>query len=263
MIANTFSILPGVGPATEKRLWRLGVFEWGDFLGRPELPGFSQQRKRLLDEHVARAEQAYAAGDAAYFHRLLGQAGAWRLWGMLAGDAVCVDIETDGGQPCEGSLTVVGFYSHGEYRAYVKGDGLCFGALEREFSAARFLVSYFGGGFDLPFLKAAYPALDLDLPHLDLCPAGHRAGLRGGLKSVERQVGIVRDDSVEGLGGYEAVLLWRAHLQGRPGALDTLVSYNREDTANLHTLAGIIYDRLREDTGLPAMLARAAGAGRV
>jgi len=263
MLANTFSILPGVGQVTEKRLWKLGVLEWGDFLGRPELPGFSRPRKRLLDAHVGRAAEAYLAGDAMYFYRLLGQSDAWRLWDMLSGDALCVDIETDGGPPSEDSLTVAGFYSHGEYRAYVKGDGLCFEALEKEFSDAGLLVSYFGGGFDLPFLKSAYPALNLDLPHFDLCPAGHRAGLKGGLKSVERQVGIARDESVDGLGGYEAVLLWRAHTQGRPGALDTLVSYNREDTANLHTLAGIIYERLREATGLPAMLSRSAGGFRV
>ncbi len=261
MLSNTFSIFPGIGPATEKRLWGAGVIDWRGFLEKKELPGISPARKSALDMHVMHAQEAYDAGDAAYFHRLLGDARVWRLWEMLASDALCVDIETDGGLACEGSLTVVGFYSHGEYRSYVRGVNLSYEAVASEFEDAGLIVSYFGGGFDLPFLKAAYPGIRLDKPHFDLCPAGHKAGLKGGLKKVERLVGISRGADVEGLGGYEAVLLWRAHMDGVPGALETLVSYNREDTANLHTLAWIIYERLREATGLPAMLAGALPDG--
>lgn len=261
MLHNTFSIFPGIGPATERRLWDAGVLDWRGFLEKEELHGLSPARKAALDAHVRRAADAYEAGNIAYFRGLLGNAGAWRLWDMLAGEALCVDIETDGGPACEGSLTVAGFYSRGEYRSYVRGVNLCFDAVAAEFEEAGLIVSYFGGGFDLPFLKAAYPGLKLDKPHFDLCPAGHKVGLKGGLKKVERLVGISREADVEGLGGYEAVLLWRAHLGGAPGALETLVKYNREDTVNLHALAWIIYERLREATGLPALLSGALPDG--
>ena len=93
--------------------------------------------------------------------------------------------------------------------------------------------------------------LRFDMPHLDLCPAGHKAGLKGGLKKVEKLVGISRPDEVDGLSGYEAVLLWQAHKGGDEAALDTLISYNKEDTANLHTLAWKVHERLALASGFP------------
>lgn len=261
MIRNTFLILPGVGPARERRLWEMGVFGWREFLAKRSVPSFSPARKASLDSQVESAAAALESGDYGYFKGLLGASWVWRLWDELAEDAVCFDIETDGGPPHEGGLTVAGFYSHGEYRSYVRGVNLDKGALDAEFRDARLLVSFFGGGFDLPYLKAAYPGLDVDRPHFDLCPAGHRVGLKGGLKKVEKIVGISRGEDVDGLGGYEAVLLWRAHMEGEPGALERLVSYNREDTVNLHALAWIIYEKLRECSGLPAILSGSLPSG--
>jgi len=255
MINSTFSIFPGIGGRIERHLWNSGVFTWDDFLKRGHIPGFSDARKAALDEHINAAIAALDAGDAGYFVPLLGPVGVWRLWSLLEKDSLCLDIETDGRSASEGTVTVAGFYSHGEYRAYVHGRDLTCEALEREFAGARLVVTYFGAGFDLPYLKARFPGLGVDRPHLDLCPAGHKAGLKGGLKNVERLVGITRDGEVEGMSGYEAVLLWDAHRQGKAGALETLVKYNREDTVNLHTLAWIIYGRLREATGLPGLMA--------
>ncbi|HEX9861058.1 MAG TPA: ribonuclease H-like domain-containing protein [Nitrospirota bacterium] len=257
MIRNTFLILPGIGHARERRLWEMGVLDWRGFTDRKRIPMFSPARKSMLDGLIGNAQEALDSGDYRYLGGLLGTPGIWRLWDELEKDAVCLDIETDGAPAHEGGVTVAGFCSHGEYRAYVKGVNLDKDALAAEFEGARLLVSFFGSGFDLPYLKAAFPGLHVDVPHLDLCPAGHGAGLKGGLKKVEKVVGITRADEVDGMDGYEAVLLWRAHLAGKEGALDRLVSYNREDTVNLHTLAWIIYERLRELSGLPAIMAGA------
>jgi len=254
MLKNSFSIFPGIGPRTERRLWASGVLTWDDFLGSRAVHGLSAERKAMLDLHVASAKSAMDSGDTAHLARLLGPSGAWRLWSTLADDAVCLDIETDGRSASDGMVTVVGVYSHGEYRSYVQGRDLAVPSLKDELEGAKLLVTYFGGGFDLPYLKACYPGLKLDAPHFDLCPAGHKVGLKGGLKKVEKIVGITREAEVEGMSGYEAVLLWQAYLQGAKGALDTLISYNREDTVNLHTLAWIIYEKLREATGLPGIL---------
>lgn len=251
MIDNSFSIFPGIGPRLERYLWKSGVLTWSDFLRERHIPGFSDKRKSHLDVYVSRAVSALESGNFRYFLPLLGPSGAWRLWGRLSGDALCMDIETDGKNADEGQVTVVGFYSHGEYRPYILGINLTPDAIQQELEEAGLLVTYSGCGFDVPYLKASYPELRFDMPHLDLCPAGHKAGLKGGLKKVEKLVGISRDGSVDGLSGYEAVLLWRAHLSGAEGALDTLVAYNREDTANLHTLACIIHERLIHASGFP------------
>lgn len=255
MIRNSFQILPGVGRARERRIWESGVFTWREFIDAPALPQFTGPRKELLSEMLQDAEDALHAGEFEYLTGLLGSSGIWRIWPELADGALCIDIETDGEPAHDGGLTVAGFYSHGEYRPYVKGRGLSRDAVQEEFDKARLIVSFFGGGFDIPYLRSVYPGLRVDAPHFDLCPAGHRVGLRGGLKKVEKVVGITRADEVEGLGGFEAVLLWRAHENGRQGALDRLVSYNREDTENLHALAWIIYEKLRESTGLPELMA--------
>jgi uncharacterized protein YprB with RNaseH-like and TPR domain len=254
MIGNTFCIFPGIGQRTERYLWKCGVLSWPDFLGRKHIPGFSDRRKAALDVYVSRAAAAFESGNFRYFLPLLGPSGAWRLWETLSPDALCMDIETDGKSAAEGSVTVVGFYSHGEYRPYVAGKNLTPDAVQLELEGAGLLVTYSGGGFDIPYLKACYPELCFDMPHLDLCPAGHKAGLKGGLKKVEKLVGISRPDEVDGLSGYEAVLLWQAHKCGDEGALDTLVKYNREDTMNLHALARIIYGRLMYATGLPSCI---------
>ena len=255
MINSTFTIFPGIGERSERHLWESGVFTWDDFLGREGVPGFSAARKAGLDGYVRAAVEALNSGDTRYFIPLLGPAGAWRLWNSLAGEALCLDIETDGGTADNGAVTVAGFYSHGEYRRYVRGVDLTRAALEEEFREARLLVTYFGSGFDVPYLKSVYPGLRIDMPHFDLCPAGHKVGLKGGLKKVEQLVGIQREEALVGISGFEAVLLWQAHKRGVEGALETLVGYNREDTVNLHALAWIIYERLREATGLPGFIA--------
>ncbi len=255
MIESTFSIFHGIGPRIERYLWRIGIFTWHDFLARERVPGISPARKSLLDEEVASALSEWKSGNLHYFDRLLGPGGMWRVWGQFAGRAVCMDIETDGRRVTEGIPTVVGFYSRGEYRCYVAGKDLTEEAVQQEIDGARLLVTFSGATFDIPYLKAFYPRLDISLPHLDLCPAGHRAGLKGGLKKVEQLIGISRADEVCGMDGYQAVLLWQAYLKGSREALDTLIQYNREDTVNLHAIAGLIYGRLKDESELPALLA--------
>jgi len=60
-----------------------------------------------------------------------------------------------------------------------------------------------------------------------------RIGLSGGLKPIEKEIGIERDRP--DLSGRDAVRLWREYERGDDDARDTLVSYNREDTKNLRT----------------------------
>jgi uncharacterized protein len=256
MIENTFSIFPGIGPRIETYLWRIGVLTWRDFLDRKRVPGFSPARKAALDLEVRHAACALRNENFFHFIRLLGPGGCWRIWGRLSGSALCLDIETDGRRAGEGIVTVVGFYSHGEYRPYIAGKNLTEDAIQEELDQAGLLVTYFGAGFDIPYLRQTFPRLNLDIPHLDLCPAGHKAGLKGGLKSIEKELGISRVEEVVGLSGYEAVLLWQSYLKGADDALDTLVSYNREDTVNLYAIAGMIYERLKNESGLPGHLAQ-------
>ena len=84
--------------------------------------------------------------------------------------------------------------------------------------------------------------------HIDLRFALRRLGYRGGLKSIERQLGIRRPDEVAGIDGFEAVRLWYRYLRGDGKALDTLVSYNRQDVENMRPLMELAYEKLRAET---------------
>jgi len=62
-----------------------------------------------------------------------------------------------------------------------------------------------------------------------------RNNLYGGLKAVERQLGIER--SLKEVGGYEAVRLWWRYVDYfDTDALSTLLEYNKEDVLNLRVL---------------------------
>ncbi len=70
-------------------------------------------------------------------------------------------------------------------------------------------------------------------------------GLTGGLKQVEKTLGIQRCREVEYMTGEEAVYLWRIwERKGRPNALKLLKRYNTEDTENLKPLADHAYRTL-------------------
>jgi uncharacterized protein YprB with RNaseH-like and TPR domain len=62
-----------------------------------------------------------------------------------------------------------------------------------------------------------------------------RQNLKGGLKVVERLLGIQR--RLKNVNGYMAVLLWYDYLNNNNlQALQKLLAYNKEDVINLQTL---------------------------
>ena len=101
------------------------------------------------------------------------------------------------------------------------------------------LVSFNGIKFDVPFLRARFPQARLDQPHIDLRFVMASLGHRGGLKAIERRLGLKRDESIQGMGGLEAVRLWKRYRQGDRAALDRLIAYNLADVGNLVELMEI------------------------
>jgi uncharacterized protein YprB with RNaseH-like and TPR domain len=71
--------------------------------------------------------------------------------------------------------------------------------------------------------------------HRDLMYQCWRNNLYGGLKYVEKQLGIQR--RLIEVNGYEAVMLWWRYINNYDeDALETLLEYNKEDVMNLMTL---------------------------
>ena len=147
-----------------------------------------------------------------------------------------LDIETTGLSRWYNRITVVGMYlvDHRSSRmVQFVGEAVSQQALLEALEGVSTLYTYNGSRFDLPFLHAH---LDVDLEalfhHHDLMYDCWRNGLKGGLKAVERQLGISRE--LAGLNGFDAVLLWRRYKRhGDEDALALLLEYNKEDVVNL------------------------------
>ena len=150
-----------------------------------------------------------------------------------------LDIETTGLRPSDCELTVIGIYrengSHEEVIQLV-GDEISLSKLIGALDNISMLYTYNGSRFDLPFIKMK---LGIDLTehcaHEDLMYACWKKKLKGGLKSVERQLGINRE--LTDIDGLMAVQLWYEYIdQGNANSLVKLLKYNEEDVVNLRTL---------------------------
>ena len=155
-----------------------------------------------------------------------------------------LDIETTGLSPGDCIVTVVGMYiCHGEDARVVQLVGKdvttkhILGALE----GASMIHTYNGSRFDLPFIHCCL-GVDLNrlFPHRDLMYDCWRKKLYGGLKAVERQLGIER--RLKDMNGWEAVRLWWKYVDSFDlKALDKLIEYNKEDVVNLKTLKARLF----------------------
>lgn len=258
MIHHTFSMLSGIGPKLEQKLWGMGVLTWQDFLDIDGMGFISGRRKALYDDALRIASERLAERNAAYFGEALKSREHWRLFEEFKGQVVCLDIETSGLSVDEGGyVTMVGLYDGREYTAMVQGEGFGADALTEKLSQYKLLVTFFGSAFDVPFLEKSLPGFQCSLPHFDLCFGFRHLGHKGGLKSIETRFGIERDADLMGMDGYDAVILWKRAQRGDSSAMDKLVRYNREDTINLMSLAATAYAGLRTATGIEEHLSNA------
>jgi uncharacterized protein YprB with RNaseH-like and TPR domain len=250
MIQHTFCILPGIGEHLEKKLWRSGILTWGDFLAADSISFMSADKKEWYNQLLSEALQNLESFNVSYFAQNLRHSEHWRLYPALRNSAVALDIETDGGTSRNGGrVTIAGLYDGFDYTALVQGKNLSREKLAAELSRYRYIITFFGAVFDLPYLRDVY-GLSIDLPHFDLCFGGRRAGLRGGLKKIEKTLGMQREESVAGFDGFDAMRLWHEAQRGNDHALELLITYNRYDTVNLFALADVIYQKLRARTGI-------------
>jgi uncharacterized protein YprB with RNaseH-like and TPR domain len=153
-----------------------------------------------------------------------------------------LDIETTGLSPYSAELTVIGIHVEDRCEEVVQliGDEISPSGLMRAIRNISALYTYNGSRFDLPFIMKK---LKIDLtghcPHTDLMYSCWQRNLKGGLKAVERQLGIER--RLTDVDGWVAVQLWHNYkLNGCINSLNKLLEYNKEDVLNLKKLRGIL-----------------------
>lgn len=245
MLEKTFVHIPGIGYTTERRLWQRGVRCWGDALGCAKTPGaFSAERWALVQDHCGESVSRLEARDHRYFARMLAPKDHWRALNQFHGKIGYLDIETNGGYYAN-AITVIGIYDGVRTKSFVRGDNLQEFAEEIERYAL--LVTFNGATFDLPFLRMAFPDVAFDQLHVDLRYMLARLGYKGGLKQIEREVGLAREEQIAGLSGEDAVVLWNEYRRGSAEALELLLQYNAADVTNLECLLDLAYPRLQAD----------------
>ena len=251
MLRRTFQLTSGVGPWRERQLWAQGVATWDDLESRSPASRFEER----LRDAVARAREALARGDAATLSAMMPVRERWRLLPAFEDETAFLDIETDGGD----GVTAIAVLDRSGPRVFLQGRDL--DDFPEASAGWKLLVTYNGLSFDVPILRRAFPGWRPPAAHVDLRHLWARLGHRGGLKLLEEAQGIDRPPHLAGLGGWDAVVLWRRHLDGDRAALRTLVEYNLHDAVNLQALAALGYNRIVERLGLPAEPVRVSRRG--
>ncbi|MFC7203471.1 ribonuclease H-like domain-containing protein [Haloferax namakaokahaiae] len=236
-IENSFIPVRGVGARTERNLWKAGVTHWDEF--DPRHVGAKTGDR--IESYIAEAQTHLDDGDAHFFDESFPSKERWRLYENFREETCFFDIETTGLSPNRDKVTTVSFYQDGETTTLVRGDTLTADALREQFADATLISTFNGARFDVPFLETSFD-LSIDLPHIDLMYPCKTLDLSGGLKQIEKDVGIERDRP--DISGRDAVRLWHEYERGDDASLETLISYNREDTVNLQRLMETVTEQL-------------------
>ncbi|MFC1690914.1 ribonuclease H-like domain-containing protein [Nanoarchaeota archaeon] len=243
MIRNTFQIFPKVAQKKEQNIWKQGIKDWNDFLGVKDIKGISRQKKYACDKIIKSAEQNLEEDNSKYFTNLLPMKEHWRLYEQFKDEAIFLDIET-----CSyyGNITVVGLSDGYDSKIMIRDINLDIKSLKKELAKYKLLVTFNGRSFDVPVLKR-YFRIDFDIPHMDLMHVCRKVGLSGGLKNIEKQLGIKRPESLKYVGGDDAAELWRCwKATGDKAYLEMLAEYNEEDILNLKPIADFAVGKLKK-----------------
>ena len=245
MLTNSFIFLDSIGQRQERRIWEQGILDWNRFIETDSIRGVSSLKKHFMDRKLMKAKEAMARHDAGFFSSIPLSCN-WRLWDLFKDDAVFLDIETSG---YYGNITIVGLYDGLDTKIMVRGHNLDKELLRRELSQYKLLVTFNGASFDLPVIRRYFGDIIPDIPHIDLRGVCSRAGLKGGLKSIERQIGISRPDELAHVYGDDAAFLWHKYMMtGDEKYLGILIRYNEQDIINLKPLAELAISELWKRT---------------
>jgi uncharacterized protein len=244
MLDNTYIHIQGVGKSLERKIWAQGIRTWEEFLELEDKISIPSARKAIISEEIRRSSAHLAAKDYYFFSQCLPSTEHWRAYPLFSDSIAFFDIETTGLSQRRDKITVVGIYDGREVKSYINGINLV--DIVEEFSKYRLLVSFNGARFDLPFIKTEFPEIEFRQLHVDLMYPLRRIGYNGGLKNIEKLLGISRSEDTEGLTGFDAVKLWKQYERGDEKALDKLIEYNKEDVMNLKTIIELTYPKMVE-----------------
>src|SRR3989338_2725027 len=247
MIQNSFIFLEKIKKGVEGNLWSQGISNWDDFINAQRIKGISPQRKSYYDRKIAEARKALYSFDSSYFKRLLPQSEYYRLYDFFKEDCVFLDIETTGLDFRNSDITVIGLFDGVNTKTMIKNINLNYKKLKNELQRYKLIVTFNGSSFDVPFINKLYPSLLPDIPNFDVRSVTDRLGLKGGLKNIEKILGIKRSNIVDKFYGGDALTLWRMYrATGDDYYINLLVEYNEYDIMNLKIVAEHCVKKMKE-----------------
>jgi uncharacterized protein YprB with RNaseH-like and TPR domain len=241
MLKNTFLHLPGITENKEKKIWESGITCWDNLINSDSriLRNFDAK------EQIENSNNNYKLKNHEYFSKLILPKYHWRAYDDFKENACFLDIETTGLDKHHNEITVIGLYDGKESKVFINGINLQ--DFSGEIKKYSYIVTFNGSMFDIPFIKAKFPDLNINQFHADLRFMMKNLGYSGGLKKIEKELGIERDSDLAGMNGFDAVILWHKYKRfDDKAALDKLVRYNIEDIENLKYMMEFSYGKLRE-----------------
>ncbi len=231
MLTRSFCCFRGISVAAERRLWRGGCLCWAHL---PQTGRLLSPRKAAdLAAQLPVLKNAIEGGVADVFLSRLPIGHRLRVWPHFVAGTTFLDVETTGLGPRD-ELTVVGLWRDGVMETFVRGRNL--DELLRTWRQTTLLVTFNGTRFDWPVLARKF-GLSVMPPHIDLMDEARAFGYAGGLKAIERKLGIERVPD-EDFDGEQAAQLWRDYSElDDDASLTRLLSYNARDVLSLIVLA--------------------------
>jgi uncharacterized protein len=240
MLQKTFIHIPGFGENKEKFLWNNNINSWDDFLDNYKTISLPESTKFNLKCSIIKSKENLENNNHSYFSENLPISQHWRAYKTF--DKVCfLDIETTGLSKQRNKITTIGMYDGKESKVFIRHQNM--DEFPEELAKYSTIISFNGRRFDIPFIKEKFPGIKIDHFHIDLCFLMRELGYTGGLKRIEKEIGIARGDDIEGVDGYEAVKLWYRYRKGDEEALKKLVAYNIADVENLQVMMDFAYEK--------------------
>lgn len=231
MLINTFIHIPGIGPATEKKIWQSNILSWKDD-NNFSSSGLSASKIENIKIFTEQSNKHLENNNPNFFEALLPSNQHFRLFPEFRHSCAYLDIETTGlDASCQ--ITTIALYNGRDIKYFIQGKNL--DAFLDEIQKYSVLITYNGRSFDIPFIEGYF---NVKLPHsqIDLRYILKNLGFKGGLKKCEKALGLDREE-LDGVDGYFAILLWNEYRRNKnQKALETLLAYNIEDVINLETL---------------------------
>lgn len=219
----------------------LGIHTWDDLklkYSAQTLPGVESARHAELLHELSRCETALAAADLAYLTKILHRSDHWRLLADFGSKATFLDIETSGDE-LRPEISVVVIRHRGQLHTFTAGQNL--DQFLHFLGEIELLVTFNGASFDVPQLENHFHIPMRDIAHVDLRWVCYHSQLKGGLKEIERAIGLVRPPDLIGMDGAEAAFLWqRWKWTGNEKLVRRLTRYCAADVIGLEHLSNWI-----------------------